>query len=227
MVISMVEVKTNQMSVPIGSAPNPDPTVRTMELVDKGLDALRNELFIRFESVDKQFNANAEAIRIVKEDAVRVPTLLQTAITTVRELLTSADRTMEERLTGLINVHETKMNVLSDEREKRSAEQIRSAHTAVDAALAATKEAAAETKAVFVKQLDQLVQIMNATNAGLNGKVDDLKERMSKIESQIMTVDRSKDKSVALIGTVIAGVVGFVVVMTGVATVIAVILTRS
>ena len=224
--IVMTEVKTNQLSVPVGSAPNPDPTVRTMELVDKGLASLRNELTIRFDAVTTRFDANDEAIRIVKEDAVRVPTLLQTAIATVRELLMSADKIVEERLSGLIHTHMAEVSVLVSEREKRNDERAQAANTAVAAALSTVREATAEIRASFTKQIDQLAQIMQATNVGLGDKVEDLKERISKLETQMLTTDRGKDKSVAMIGTVIAAVVGFVVVMTGIVTVISFVIMR-
>jgi len=217
-------IKTNTMSVPVGSAPNPDPTVRTMELVDRGQASLRNELSIRFDAVTTRFDAMDEAIRIVKEDAVRVPTMLQTAILTLRELMAAKDEVLREHLHGLIKVQGTEITLLSAEREKRADERAASAGTAIAAALATVKETSVDSKTSFVKQIDQLGQIMNATNGGLNDKVDDLKERMSKLETMASTIDRGKDHTIAIISSIIAGVVGFVVVIGGMAALISFIL---
>ncbi len=229
----MEQIKTNQMTVPVGSAPNPDPTVRTMELVDKGLASLRTELSIRFDAVTTRFEGMDEAIKIVKDDAVRVPTMLQTAILNLRELLVSADNTLEARLRGIIEARiegadQRFIGITAQftERDIRTSERARDTKVAVDAAFSAAKEATAKIEAGFTKQIDQLAQVMAATNAGLAGKTDDLKERISRVETQLSTVSTGKDKSLAYIGAIISAIVGFVVVAGGVVTMISYLVSR-
>jgi hypothetical protein len=75
------------MPVMAGRRPDPDPTLRTMQLVDKAIDSLRNELKTRFEAVESRFSAIDQATRIVHEDYVRVPTVVDKSVGGLRELL--------------------------------------------------------------------------------------------------------------------------------------------
>ena len=80
------------------------------------------------------------------------------------------------------------------ERDSRMEQQARDAKTAVDAAFAAQKEAVSEqnktgalaiakSEAATNKQIDQLAAQLGTINGALDGKINDLKERFTRLES--------------------------------------------
>jgi hypothetical protein len=93
--------------------PDPDPTLRTMQLVDKAIDSLRAELQTRFDAVNVRFQSIDDATRLVHEDYVRVPTVVDKATGALRELMTemisSAGKISLERLAridGVLTEHQ-------------------------------------------------------------------------------------------------------------------------
>lgn len=100
--------------------PNPDPTEATILLVDTRINSFKETVFARFESMDR-------AQKLFEDNLTRVPTALQSAITTQREYtearlaeLTLADhhstaerelirRHIEENLKGLREYFQTEL----------------------------------------------------------------------------------------------------------------------
>ncbi len=76
--------------------PDPDPTLRTMQLVDKAISSLKDELETRFDAVKTRFEGIDVATRLVHDDYVRVPTVVDKATGSLRELMESRLRALEE-----------------------------------------------------------------------------------------------------------------------------------
>jgi type VI protein secretion system component VasK len=90
----------NNESVPVmlGRRPDPDPTLRTMQLVDKAIASLRAELDTRFHAVENRFDGIDLATKLVHEDYVRVPTVVDKAIGGLRELMEARIDSLERLL---------------------------------------------------------------------------------------------------------------------------------
>jgi hypothetical protein len=87
MVKSIAPEEDDNSYIMQGRRPDPDPTLRTMQLVDKAVASLRAELETRFDAVESRFSGIDQATRIVHEDYVRVPTVVDKATGSLRELI--------------------------------------------------------------------------------------------------------------------------------------------
>ena len=76
--------------------PDPDPTLRTMQLVDKAMMSLRDELKTRFDAVETRFEGIDVATKLVHDDYVRVPTVVDKAVGGLRELLEARIKAIED-----------------------------------------------------------------------------------------------------------------------------------
>jgi len=150
---------------------------------------MKDELDIRLESMNVRFESMNKAIDIVKEDAVRVPTLLDRAIRNLHDILQGEINKLaavsEERFSGV----QTQFTLL-----KQATEQLDLANkTAIAAALQAQKESAGETQkssqAAIAKSensTSEAIRTLTATfqqqfNATTE-RFNDLKERLDRGE---------------------------------------------
>jgi hypothetical protein len=197
-----------------GLVPVPDPTLLTTALVDKAITGLRTELNVRFEAIDA-------ATRIVKEDYVRVPTVVDRAILTIREL-------MESRIDKLHEVFGERFDNISNqfiERDKRTDQLTLAAQTAVSAAFAAQKEAVAEqnksnsaainkSENATVESIRQLQNLFQSSVNSLNDKIADVKSRLDRGEG----IDKgSGDRTAIMISiasVIISSLIGIAAIVT-------------
>jgi hypothetical protein len=172
--------------------PRPDPTVLTTAALAMAVSSLREyfqashdgmkELFLaRFTSMDK-------AIALLQTITDRQPAEVDSKITNLRTL------------------HEEKFDSIQTqfrERDVRTETQQRDGKVAVDAALQAAKEAVGEqnkssslaiakSEAATSKQIDQLGVLISTTTAGTNDKIEDIKERLTRIEGQATGVGENR-----------------------------------
>jgi hypothetical protein len=70
------------------------------------------------------------------------------------------------------------------ERDTRTDQRAGDTKLAVDAAFAAAKEATAKIEAGFTKQIDGIFQIVDTKTANIGGNIDDIKQRLTAIESR-------------------------------------------
>jgi hypothetical protein len=97
-----------------GSRPDPDPTARTMQLVDRAIRNLKAELSPRFDAVDIRFDGIDLATKLQHEDYVRVPTVVQEAVKNVRELLLERVDSNKEHINSLHNQHDKIKDLIKD-----------------------------------------------------------------------------------------------------------------
>lgn len=141
---------------------HPDPSARATENLLREIGSLKELVFTEIDSVKK-------AVQVAHDDLVRVPTEVQKAVGNLKELL-------EQSIADEAS--------LRDEKFASVQKQFDGNKTAVDAALAAVKEAGNKTEAGFTKQIDQLVTLFQTGIKGIQGQINDLKARLDRGEGR-------------------------------------------
>jgi hypothetical protein len=161
------------------STPTPDPTVLTTEALIRAVNAERDYVDGRVAVLEQRLHAIDVATRLLNETVNRVPTDVQREVS---------------HLTGLMDERLRSIGLQFAERDTRQEREARDNKLAVDAAFAAQeKQAAAQNKAnaeaigkseiATSETIRNLTALLNTTGAGLGDKIDDLKERVGKVES--------------------------------------------
>jgi hypothetical protein len=175
-----------------------DPSSLTTQQLWREIAALKELVFIRLEGIEK-------AIKVAHDDLVRVPTDVMKQVGNLRDLheekFASVQKQFQER----------------DERVKQNAQDTK---VAVDAALQAAKElvalqnislaqSSAKQEASFSKQIDAQGLLIQTTAKASDDKIDDLKDRMTRIEGRGEGLNKGW---IVLLGAVslIATIVGIV-----------------
>ena len=202
------------------------PTAPTTEQLNQAVSSLRDLIGVRLDSIEK-------AAEIFSANINRVPTDTQKAVATLQAL----HEAMFDRVLSTIEA----LRVLIDEkfilRDKGVAETAALTSTALQAALAASKEAVGEqnkssalaiskSEASTIKTIDGLTLILQASAKAVDDKFSDLKERLSRQDQSILILqgrDEGKKEaanaqhiSSSFIVSVLASVLSFVAVATAV-----------
>jgi chromosome segregation ATPase len=191
-----IEPNSTKMYSTPGSRPDPDPTLRTMQLVEKAMSQLESKLEVRIGGIEK-------AITVQHEDMVRVPTEVQKAVTSLRELLESKQEIPNERLMKLTEVSEERFKSIQTQFTllKQATEQLDNANkTAIAAALQAQKESAGETQktsqAAIAKSeastseaIRALTSSFSAAITSATDRINDLKGRLDRGEGKTSVTD--------------------------------------
>ena len=147
----------------------PDPTTLTTEQLRRELSGLREILTARLDGMDT-------ATELLSATVNRTPTVIQTEISHVRELMT-------EKLGSLGGAADEKFHSIElqfAERDVRTT-QAATASAVFEQAQAAAK-AAEKTELAFSKQVDQIQLQIRTVSDGLGDKIDDLKGRIDRGE---------------------------------------------
>lgn len=164
--------------------PVPDPTTLTTEQLRRELSALREILTARLDGMDT-------ATALLDETVNRTPTIIQTEIAHVRELMT-------EKLSNLGGSAEERFRSIEKqfgERDVRTEQAATASASALAAALQAAKEAvfeqaqaaakaAEKTELSFTKQIDQIQLQIKTIGDGFSDRIAELKERIDRGEGQ-------------------------------------------
>jgi hypothetical protein len=146
-----------------------DPSALATQQVWREVGSLKELVFSRLEAIET-------SIRVAHEDLVRVPTDVQKQVGNLKELI-------DLKFDGVNNLIEQE-GQLRDEKFSGVQRQFESNKVAVDAALSAQKEAAGKQEASFSKQIDAQAEIIKTTVSASDGKIEDLKERLTRIEGK-------------------------------------------
>lgn len=183
--------------------PVPDPTRLTTALVDRALAAFR-------EVVDTRLAAMDTATKLVAADVARISAVTAEATAHLREdidrAMAAQQELLLERMKRIEDVADGKFaGVVTQfsERDTRLEQTDKERRISLDAALAAAKEAVAaqqEANATAIgksedgtkERLDALERLMTNSNAAMNEKVDDLKERLARSEASNATAGAGK-----------------------------------
>lgn len=163
------------------SRPVPDPTLLTMQLVDRELNGLRELLMMRINGLEVE---RSTLHTIFAEELRKIPFLIEKSTTQIRELLVNI---MDERFNGVEKQFK--------ERDVRTEQTARDTKVAVDAALQAAEKAVNKQNESFalsiekseeatIKQIDQQGRLLETATKASNDKIDDLKERVLLIEGR-------------------------------------------
>lgn len=166
----------------VGLVPNPDPTVRTVEQLQREIAATREILEAQLEGVKNVIN-----VRLDGMDKANV--LLQELREKMPDIISVSIKQLE-------NLHQEKFHSIETqfiERDTRTEQTSRDSKVAVDAALQAAKEAVGEqnksnalaiakSEAAFTKQIDQLGVLITTMQKGIDDKIEDIKSRLLIIE---------------------------------------------
>ena len=220
--------------------PIPDPTELTRRSTEAAKEELRREvgsvaaaLTSKIEAVQDVLQARLDAmdkaIILLQTTQDRVPHQMKAFAEQLQALIMQRFETQEERFRGI--------QVQFVERDVRAEQSSTSTRVAIDAALSAQKEmwaaqntniaqALARIEATSQKQIEQVVTLSQTTAAAMDGKINDLKERLSLIEGRTagitaastsqQAVTQTQQGSSSNIIAVIAIVVGALMGLAGV-----------
>jgi cation transport regulator ChaB len=173
------EIKRDELYDGWDRRPIPDPTDLTSEALARAVKAERDYVDGKVSVLGERLDGMDRATKLLSETVNRVPTILTKEI---------------DHLTSLVDERFSSVTVQFKERDTRSERESRDNKVAVDAAFAAQKEAAAKQDEANSKAIDKsekattetiktLADSNRAFADALGGKIDDLKERVARIES--------------------------------------------
>lgn len=215
-----------------GAVPNPDPTVRTVEQLQRDIQALRDLLEAKNDGVREVFetrlNGMDKAIQLLQEATNRIPQHIKDEVDQLRELHEEKFRSTDAQ--SLIQF--AGIATQFAERDKRTEQLSLADKTAIAAALQAQKEdasaknesnatATAKMEANFAKLIEQGQTLLMEVRRNTEAQINDLKSRLDKGEGTSRGSDKMADRTSSVVGLVIAGSVAFVVIMTAVVGVVA------
>lgn len=200
-----------------GSRPVPDPTTLTDKAIDKAVEALEQLIAGKFEVLDQRINGIDMATKLRVESIADVPGLIEKEVA---------------HLESVINVKFEGVAVQLRERDERAARESQLGKDALDAAFSASKEAVAaaltaqkeaaaeqnksntlaisKSETATAETMNKLETLLRTTVQGVSEKVDDLKERVGRMESVKVGATENRTSIGALVG-VLGAVLGIVI----------------
>ena len=192
-----------------GSRPVPDPTALTTEQTDRAIAAVREIFGAQLEGLQNVFETRLdgmdEAIKLLQTILDRVPNQMDTKVIHLGDVVSETFKVHQEKFLGV--------DKQFAERDTRSERESRDNKVAVDAAFAAQKEAASEqnksnTLAIdkserataetlnkqadlFKSTTDALSSQISTSASALSDNIVDLKERMTRVESQVVSASNA------------------------------------
>lgn len=202
--------------------PDPDPTTLTTAQLLRELAALADRMTIRIDGDRNTVNARLDAMDHAQNLFDQY----------LQRMTTIGDR----EIAHLREVHEEKFASIGKqfiERDTRVEQTARDTKVAVDAALQAAEKAVGKqnesfalsinkSEAATTKQIDQQAMNLQTTATGLDGKIDDVKERLTRLEGEalgVLTADAKQSSKMSTNQTstgLIIGVIGAVVAVVSV-----------
>jgi hypothetical protein len=205
--------------------PVPDPTLLTTQQLYREIGSLR-------ELIESRLDGNDKAIVVLQQIASSQPTpgIVMAAVASLKEHVDttrqSANLLRDEKFAAV----QTQFR----ERDTRTEQSAAATKIAVDAALQAAKEAVAaqntasaqaiaKSEAATTKQIDAIAQLITAQAKGTDEKIEDVKGRITVIESVKTGGQEQRASSREIFGYVV-GAVGLLV---GVLSVIGFVLSKG
>ena len=189
--------------------------VRVPTEVQKHVGHLKELHQERFETNDnfiKEVVASLkDSLQSIRASQISIKEIIETrlngmdkAIELLQANNTEIPKMVDEKIGALREVHDEKfasIQVQFKERDTRTDQSSRDSKVAVDAALQAAKEAVGEqnrssalaiqkSETGTTKQIDQLAVLIQSTAKGSDDKIDDIKERLTRIEGKSTGVEK-------------------------------------
>lgn len=195
---------------------NPDPTVATNDAVARAMKAERDFVNGKIETLEQRLSGIDTATKL-RYDTLGDVTKKSELITEIAHVIEIIDEKFEsvETQFGLI--------------ERQRVEQKKDTKDAVDAALAAAKEAVkeqttasglsiAKSETATTEQMKQLNATFTAALQGIGNSIDDLKERLSRIENRQLGASEQREytrEGLSSVQAILAIIVAMIVIGTG------------
>jgi hypothetical protein len=188
-----------------------DPSALTTQQILREVHSLEKLTSQRMDAIEK-------AVEVAHDDLVRVPTEVQKAVGNLNELMLEKFETTEVKF--------QRIQTQFEERDLRAEHTARDAKIAVDAALAAQEKqqnkqtesfslSIAKSEAATAKQIDQQGQLLVTATKALSDKIDDVKDRLTRIEGEgrglkaAETTQQTSNMSVvSIVGLVVGTLIG-------------------
>jgi DNA anti-recombination protein RmuC len=163
---------------PRSNIPIPDPTLLTTQQLVAAIGALKELVFARIDGIERNLEGVHDSLEAIPGQTGR-------QVDHLRDVLEVRFSLQDEKFRSIATQF--------TERDVRTEQTSRDSKVAIDAALQAAKEsvssqnesssqAISKSEAATNKNIDQLGTLINSTTAGLNDKIDDIKDRLTRIE---------------------------------------------
>ena len=195
----MHEVSLHHLSTMTESTTMPDPTKLTTKQLHREVsweDKLRKQEIEHIKDLFHEATAARDrAIALLQAFADKSPTTSEVAgqVTSLKELVLSKFESADQQLTGVKSENKIALDAALQAQEK-------SANTSTTN----LKESIKKSEDQFTKQIDQQREASQQTATNTDGKINDLKERVSAIENRSKGIGESWAVIVSIIGMMIA-----------------------
>jgi hypothetical protein len=190
-----MKMANNVDTIPRGSTPVPDPTILTTQQLYREIAASREIIEANIGKIETRLNAMDTATELNKKATDGIPRMIDEKVCQLRKLT-------DERFTSI--------DIQFRERDTRADKIAELGQKALEAALSAAKEAVGKTEVAFTKQIDALVEMIQAEKRATDGKFEDVKARLGTLEASINTrsvvTTENRGQANWLIGAVIGGI---------------------
>lgn len=187
-----------------------DPSSLTTQQLWREIQNLKELLTSQIDGIEK-------SIQVAHEDLVRVPTDVQRQVGNLKELHEERFKSIETQF----KERDTRVETSAKDNKDALAAALQAAKELVTQQNASNSLAISKSEAATAKQIDQLGTLIQQTVKASDEKVDDLKERVTRIESMAVgtiaaqtTQQTTSGHSVnvyGLIAAILLGVVGIVI----------------
>ena len=192
--------------------PQPDPTLLTTAQLTREIANARELIESKVNGaivmLEGRIAGSAAALKDVKEILETRLVGMDRAINLLQDIQNRVPIIMDEKLNQLRSLHQEKfasIGVQFAERDTRTEQTAAGVKIAVDAALQAAKEAVAEQNRSFalatgksetatMKQIDALGLAIQTANKGLDDKIADMKDRLTRIEGMDLGSNRHREQ---------------------------------
>ena len=189
--------------------PRPDPTLLTTQQLMQAIAALKELVFTRLDGMDKAMELFSSNITRVPTDTDKQIShlkslheeMFQTTAVRLKSVEDHIERARQERDQQLLSqatLNKEKFDGIQkqfEERDTRQRDSTTQSEKAVATAMQAAEKAGEKQNEAFslsidkseratTKQIDQLQALIQATREDANGKIDDIKERLTRIEGE-------------------------------------------
>lgn len=202
-----------QSAASVSAVPNPDPTVRTVETLQRDIQASREIVEATNkgtrEVLETRLAGMDMAIELLQKATDKIPGYIKGAVAHLQAL-------HDERFSSVTALMDTRFDGIGTqfaERDKRTEQLSLADKTAIAAALQAQKEdasaknesnatATAKMEANFAKLIEQGQTLLMEVRRNTEAQINDLKSRLDKGEG----TSKGKTEGVSAVGAIILGV---------------------
>ncbi len=150
----------------LGSVPNPDPTQRTIENLQREIAMVKDHLLVvinaRADVIVTRLDGMDIAIELLQHQTDKIPSFVKDSVDQLKDVHNEKFRSIDTLFT---------------EKDKRLDQTATDGKMAIAAALQAQKEAAGKAETGFEKRIEQSGTLMGAMQKGFDDKIDEIRLR--------------------------------------------------